>query len=73
MNRDGFVESAWKLMGDDRTKAPDGRPDQFLTRNTISPNQGSVTFHCEDSATPQRSVLIELRDGEITAQRVLGK
>ena len=73
MNRDGFPESAWKLMNDDRTKAPDGRPDRFLTRNTINPNQGSVYFHCDDSATPQRFVNIELRDGEITARGTLGK
>jgi hypothetical protein len=73
MNRDGFPESAWKLMTDDRTKAPDGRPDQFLTRNTINPNQGYVYFHCDNSPTPQRFIQIKLRDGEITAQGSLGK
>jgi hypothetical protein len=73
MNRDGFQEVAWKLMTDDRTKAPDGRPDQFLTRNTINPNQGSVYFYSENSRTPQRFVNIELRDGEIAAQGTLGK
>ena len=73
MNRDGFPESEWKLMTDDRTKAPDGRPDQFLTRNTINPNQGYVYFHCNDSPTPQRFIQVELRDGEITAQGSLGK
>jgi hypothetical protein len=73
MKRDGFPESAWKLMTDDRTKAPDGRPDQFLTRNTINPNQGSVYFHCDNSAAPQRFVNIELRDGQIMAQGTLGK
>ena len=73
MNRDGFPETTWKLMNDDRTKAPDGRPDRFLTRNTINPNQGSVYFHCNNSPTPQRFVNIELRDGEITAQGTLGK
>jgi hypothetical protein len=44
MNRDGFPESAWRLMNDDRTKAPDGRPDQFLMRNTINLDQGCVSF-----------------------------
>ena len=73
MSRDGFPESAWKLMSDDRTKAPDGRPDQFLTRNTINANQGYVYFRCENSPTPQRFVNIEQRDGEITAQGTLGK
>jgi hypothetical protein len=73
MNRDGFPESAWRLMNDDRTKAPYGRPDQFLTRNTINLDQGCVSFHCESSPTPDRFVNIELRDGEITAQGSLGK
>ena len=73
MNRDGFPESEWKLMTDDRTKAPDGRPDQFLTRDTINPNQGYVYFRCDDSPTPQRFIQVELRDGEITAQGSLGK
>jgi hypothetical protein len=73
MNRDGFPESAWKLMTDDRTKAPDGRPDQFLTRNTINSNQGYVYFYCENSPTPQRFVNIGFRDGQITAQGTLGK
>ena len=73
MNRDGFRESDWKLMNDDRTKAPDGRPDQFLTRNTINPNQGSVYFHNANSPTSQRFVNIEVREGTITAQGTLGK
>src|SRR5688500_18728678 len=68
MNLDGFPEPAWKVMNDDRTKAPDGRPDRSLTRNTIDPNQGFVSFHRDDSPTPQRLVNIELRDEEITAQ-----
>ena len=73
MNRDGFPESEWRLMNDDRTKAPDGRPDQFLTRNTINPSEGSVYFYNANSPTPQRFVNIELRDGTITAQGTLGK
>jgi hypothetical protein len=73
MNRDGFPESAWRLMTDDRTKAPDGRPDQFLTRNTIDPNQGSVFFYCADSPTPARYVNVAVRNREITAQGALGK
>jgi hypothetical protein len=60
-------------MSDNRRKDPDGRPNRFLARNTINPNQGSVYFHCENSPTPQRSVNIELRDGEVTAQGTLGK
>jgi hypothetical protein len=73
MNRDGFPESAWKLMNDDRSKAPDGRPDQFLLRNGTNADHGVVWFHCDSSPTPERYVNIELRDGEIKAQGTLGK
>ena len=70
MNRDGFPEAEWKLASDDRSKAPNGRPDQFLTRNTIDPNQGYVSFYSGNSA---RFVSVELRDGTITAAGSLGK
>ena len=60
-------------MSDDRTTAPDGRPDRFLTRNTSDANQGYVYFHCDNSPTPQRIVQIELRGAEIIAQGTLGK
>ena len=73
MNRDGFPEAAWKLMTADDGKAPDGRPDRFLSRNTVDANQGTLHFHCENSPTPERFVRIELRDGEITARGTLGK
>jgi hypothetical protein len=73
MNLDGFSKSDWKLMNVDGTKAPDGRPDQYLSRNSINPNQGELSFNCPHSSTPQRFVNVELRDGQITAQGSLGK
>src|SRR5688572_233180 len=35
---DGLDAAAWQPVPDDRSKAPDGRTDQFLSRNTITPN-----------------------------------
>jgi hypothetical protein len=73
MKRDRFPESAWKLMEDDRTKAPDGRPDRYLTRNLNDPNDGMIYFHCDNSPTPQRFVHLEFRNGEIAARGEFGK
>jgi hypothetical protein len=73
MKRDGFPESAWKLMEDDRTKAPDGRPDRYLTRNLNVPNDWMIYFHCDNSPTQQRFVHLEFRNGEITARGEFGK
>jgi len=73
MELDGYPKSTWTLMTDDRTKAPDGRPDQYLTRNSINANRGFVYFYSASSPTPQRFVNIELRNGEITGQGSLGK
>src|SRR5678815_4254583 len=44
MNRDGYTESTWRMLEDDRSKAPDGRPDRFFLRNILDPNQGVVSF-----------------------------
>ena len=73
MKRDGFPESAWKLMQDDRSTAPNGRPDLYLVRNAHDPNGGMIYFHCDNSPPPQRFVHLELRNGEITARGELGK
>ena len=73
MNRDRYPESAWRMRQDDRSKAPDGRSDRFFLRNTLDPDQGVVSFFCDQSPTPTRYVNIEVRNGEVTAQGTLGK
>ena len=73
MNRDGFPESAWRMMEDDRSKAPDGRPDRYVVRNDDNPNRGMIYFHCDSSPTPQRFVHVEFRGDQIEAQGELGK
>ncbi len=73
MKRDRLPESAWKLMEDDRTKAPDGRPDRYLSRNLDDPNIGMIAFYSDHSQTPTRYVNLEFRNGEITARGAFGK
>jgi hypothetical protein len=73
MNRDGYPETAWRLLEDGRSKSPDGLPDVYLARNASNPNQGYVTFRSDDAAQPQRTVNLELRDGEIEASGRLVK
>jgi hypothetical protein len=34
----------WHPVPEDRTAAPDGRRDHFLTRNTSNPNRGVIAF-----------------------------
>jgi hypothetical protein len=34
----------WYAVPDDRTYAPDGRRDQFLARNAVNPNRGTIAF-----------------------------
>jgi hypothetical protein len=73
MNRDGFPESAWKLMDGDGSKAPNGRPDRFLFRYVDDPNHVMIYFHGDNSPTPQRFVHLEFRNAEITARGELGR
>lgn len=68
MARDGYAAASWRAIEDDRSKAPDGRPDRFFARNAIDPARGVVDFHFVDDPRRQRSVAVEMRDGEITAQ-----
>lgn len=73
MTRDGYPEAAWRMMEDDRSKAPDGRPDRFLCRNADNPNHGVVAIHCEEPPGGARFVRLEMSNGEVTGQGTLGK
>src|SRR5262245_35867586 len=49
----------WHVAPDGRTTAPDGRRDEFLSRNGLNPNHGSVRFNGPDAQV--RFVSVELR------------
>lgn len=68
--RDGLDATAWQPVPDDRSKAPDGRTDQFLLRNTITPNHGSIMFR---SSTGTRFVSVELDGRRVVCQTSIGK
>ncbi len=44
MEAAGYPTSGWLPLKDDRSQAPDGRPDEYLVRNTIDPNDGMIMF-----------------------------
>jgi hypothetical protein len=73
MSRDGLVESRWMIVPDDRSKAPDGRPDRYLFRNGQNLNRGMIHFHLDGARMSDRLVTIEWGNGEITAQGTFGK
>lgn len=61
---DGFDPTEWDAVKDDRTKAPDGRPDEYFLRNTLNPNEGSIQFVRRDRRAV-RSVVLELHDSTL--------
>lgn len=71
MSLDGLDPAEWKPLEDGRTRAPDGRRDRHLVRNTRDPNRGFIQFARSDRAS--RMVFIELHDGRIECQVWLPK
>jgi hypothetical protein len=62
---------AWVLGADGRTTAPDGRRDEFLSRNGIDPNQGLVVFRGPGGQS--RGVAVELVGDRVICQSSHGK
>ncbi len=71
LSRDGFDPAEWQAIPDNRTSAPDGRQDQFLSRNQINPNQGSVIFRGPGSRA--RCVSVELVGEQVVCVSSWGK
>jgi len=69
LTRDG-LDATWQPVPDDRSKAPDGRADQFLSRNTITPNHGSIMF---TNGTGTRFVSVELDGRRVLCQTSIGE
>lgn len=65
---DGLDVSLFEPEKDDRSKAPDGRPDQYLLRNTINDNDGSIMFRSKTDRHLDRTVDIELKENIVTCQ-----
>lgn len=44
MEAAGYPTDQWLVVPDDRTQAPDGRPDGYFVRNSIDPHRGTFMF-----------------------------
>lgn len=68
---DGLGQSVWHAVKDGRSKAPDGREDEFLVRNTQNANEGAIQFLSDNNRV--RIVYVELRGNAIHARAWLPK
>jgi hypothetical protein len=68
---DGLDPGVWHPVPDGRTSAPDGRRDEFMARNTVTPNRGVVMF--TNRAASVRFVSIELSGRRVVCQTSIGK
>jgi hypothetical protein len=68
---DGLDPADWQAYPDDRTAAPDGRRDEYLSRDGLSPNLGSVMFRGPRGQI--RFVSVELAGDRVICQSSRGK
>jgi hypothetical protein len=69
---EGLDRNVWQPVADSRTTAPDGRKDQLLTRNSMNPNHGVITYTNSGSAH-SRIVSVEFDGSQILCQIAVGK
>lgn len=68
--REGFG-TEWQPALDGRTSAPDGRADEFASRNTIHPNR--VTFLLTNGSGAARFVSVELVTSQVVCRASIPK
>jgi predicted ribosomally synthesized peptide with SipW-like signal peptide len=69
---DGLDNAHWMPHPDGRTKAPDGRTDQFMGRNSINSNNGVFLF-TGGTNEPARFVSVELHGNVVVCRGSVGK
>jgi hypothetical protein len=69
--RDGLDSAAWHPVPDNRTRAPDGRIDAFMARNTVNSNR--ATFMFTNSSLSARFVSVTLEGNKLICQGSIGK
>jgi hypothetical protein len=69
---DGLNILEWQVHPDGRTKAPDGRVDQFLGRNSINSNSGTFMFTSGTNGLV-RFVSVELNGKTVVCQTSVGR
>ena len=68
---DGLQVSGWHPQREGRTSAPDGRKDQFGTRNTINSNR--LVFAFTNGSGSMRLVSVALTGRQLSCQASGGK
>lgn len=71
LSRDGYDVAVWQPIRDGRTAAPDGRTDEFMARNTVTPNRGVIMF-TSTIASP-RLVSVTLDGSRVICQTSIAK
>ena len=73
--RDGYDAAAWDPSEEDRSGAPDGTRDRYLSRNADNPNYGTILFHdrTRTQQNPARIVHLELKGDRLECFVVLPK
>ena len=69
---DGLNDTECQAHPDGRTKAPDGRVDEFMGRNSINSNAGTFMFTCGANG-PVRFVSVELTGRRVVCQSSVGR
>ena len=71
LTQEGLDIAAWQPVRDGRSTSPEGRTDEFLSRNTITPNLGSIMF--TNGTATARFVSVKLNGNRVVCQTVIGK
>ena len=69
---DGFDISGWQPHPSGRTKAPDGRADEFMDRNDLNANRGVFMF-TDGTNARVRFVSVELHSNTVVCQSSVGR
>ena len=66
LKADGLDTADWHPMPYGQTTAPDGRTDEFFSRNTNTINSGSIVF--TNSSATMRIVRVQLEGSRVVCQ-----
>jgi hypothetical protein len=66
LKADGLNPAAWQPFPYGQTKSPDGRTDEFFSRNTNTINEGSIVF--TNSSATMRIVRVQLEGSRVVCQ-----
>ena len=58
--RDGYDLDAWQPWEDDRSAAPNGARDRYLSRNAYNPNHATILFRDRTGTQPNPTRIVQL-------------